>query len=182
ENLKTAQGKFEEAKTAYEAAEKKAGDEAEKKNIEVDESTYAKEQQAMVAAKKDLDKAQASVNSFTIRPGKGLSVARPDLTVTPELMTQQAEVGKRLYNNKYGCNGCHQVGEEGGKVGPALDRAGFRLNPTWVYRWVKYPQAMKPETRMPNLGLSDADAKAVSMYLNTLRAPKPEKPIEKPVS
>jgi hypothetical protein len=38
---------------------------------------------------------------------------------------------------------------------------------------------MKPDTRMPALGLSDADAKAVSMYLKTLRAPKPDKPIEK---
>jgi len=68
----------------------------------------------------------------------------------------------------------------GGKVGPALDRAGFRLNGTWIYRWVRNPQAMKPETRMPALGLSDADARAVTMYLGTLRAPKPDAPIEKP--
>jgi cytochrome c1 len=44
---------------------------------------------------------------------------------------------------------------------------------------VKNPQAMKPETRMPALGLSDADAKAVTMYLGTLRAPKPDAPTEK---
>jgi len=31
---------------------------------------------------------------------------------------------------------------------------------------------MKPETRMPALGLSDNDAKAVTMYLATLRAPR----------
>ena len=100
----------------------------------------------------------------------------------PEQAAQLAEVGKRLYSNKYGCNGCHSLGEEGGKVGPALDRAGFRLNSTWVYRWVKNPQAMKPETRMPALGLSDADAKAVSMYLSTLRAPKAEPPADKQAS
>ena len=28
-------------------------------------------------------------------------------------------------------------------LGPALDRAGFRLNDTWVYRWIRYPQANK---------------------------------------
>jgi cytochrome c1 len=94
-----------------------------------------------------------------------------------------AEVGKRLYLNKYGCNGCHSLAGEGGKVGPALDRAGFRLNGTWIYRWVKNPQSMKPETRMPALGLSDADAKAVTMYLGTLRAPKAdEAPAAKPAS
>jgi cytochrome c553 len=44
---------------------------------------------------------------------------------------------------------------------------------------------MKPETRMPALGLSDADAKAVTMYLATLRAPKAEDaapPTAKPAS
>ena len=72
--------------------------------------------------------------------------------------------------------------DEGGKVGPALDRAGFRLNGTWIYRWVRNPQEMKPETRMPALGLSDVDAKAVTMYVGTLRAPKPDAPIGKPAS
>ncbi len=182
EGLKAAQEKFESSKQMYEAAEKKASEEAEKKSaemkkdVDVDESAYAKEQAAMTQAKKDLDAAQVTLNNFSGRPGKGGNVARPDMTATADQAAQQAELGKRLYQNKYGCNGCHSIGGEGGKVGPALDRAGFRLNATWVYRWLKNPQAMKPETRMPALGLSDADAKAVSMYLSTLRAPKAEEP------
>lgn len=188
EGLKTAQEKFDQAKQAYEAAEKKASDEAERqseatnKDVEVDESAYAKEQAEMAQAKKDLDAAQAAVNNFSTRPGKGLSIPRPDLTVKEDQVAPMIELGKRLYSNKYGCNGCHSVGGEGGKVGPALDRAGFRLNGTWIYRWVKNPQVMKPETRMPALGLSDADAKAVVMYLGTLRAPKGEPPADKPAS
>lgn len=187
--LQASQAKFDQAKQAYDDAEKKASEEAEKKSaalkkdIDVDESVYAKEQAAMVQAKKDLDAAQAALNYFSTRPGKGLNIARPDLTMKPEQAAQLAAVGKRLYANKYGCNGCHSVGGEGGKVGPALDRAGFRLNGTWIYRWVRNPQAMKPETRMPALGVSDADAKAVAMYLNTLRAPKPDDtPVAKPAS
>jgi mono/diheme cytochrome c family protein len=187
--LQAAQAKFDQAKHAYDEAEKKASDEAEKKSealkkdVEVDESAYAKEQAAMVQAKKDLDAAQAALNYFSTRPGKGLNIARPDLTIKPEQAAQLAELGKRLYANKYGCNGCHSVGGEGGKVGPALDRAGFRLNGTWIYRWVRNPQAMKPETRMPALGLTDTEAKAVTMYLNTLRAPKPDDmPVAKPAS
>lgn len=180
EALKAAQEKFDQAKQAYEAAEKKASDEAEQKDLEVDESLYAKEQEEMVQAKKVLDVAQAALTNFTTRPGKGLNIPRPDLTVKPEDTAPMIEVGKKLYSNKYGCNGCHSIGGEGGKVGPALDRAGFRLNDTWIYRWVKNPQAMKPETRMPALGLSDEDAKAVVMYLGTLRAPKSEPPTETP--
>jgi len=188
ETLKTAQEKFDQAKQAYDAAETKASDEADKqselqkKDVDIDESSYAKEQAAMAQAKKELDAAQAGLNNFATRPGKGVSVARPDLTTKPEQVAGLVELGKRLYSNKYGCNGCHTVGEAGGKVGPALDRAGFRLNGTWVYRWVKNPQAMKPETRMPALGLSDADAKAVTMYLGTLRAPKADPPSDKPAS
>jgi len=181
--LQAAQAKFDQAKQAYDEAEKKASEEAEKKNVDVDEAVYAKEQTAMVQAKKDLDAAQGALNYFSTRPGKGLNIARPDLTVKPDQAAHLAEVGKRLYANKYGCNGCHSVGGEGGKVGPALDRAGFRLNGTWIYRWVKNPQALKPETRMPALGLSDVDAKAVTIYLNTLRAPRTdEMPIAKPAS
>ena len=186
--LQTAQGNLDQATKTYEAAEKQASDEAEKKNVDVDDAVYAKEMAAMAQAKKDLDVAQAALNNFTGRPGKGVSVPRPDLTVKPDQVAKLAELGKRLYEDKYGCNGCHAIGDVGGKVGPALDRAGFRLNGTWIYRWVKNPQAMKPETRMPALGLSDADAKAVTAYLGTLRAPskpealptKPEAPTDKP--
>jgi mono/diheme cytochrome c family protein len=186
EALKAAQTKFEQAKQAYEAAEKKASEEAEKKSeelkkdVDVDESAYADEQAAMGQAKKELDAAQVAVNNFSTRPGKGVSVPRPDLQTPSAQVAQLVERGKRLYENKYGCNACHNVGGEGGKIGPALDRAGFRLNATWVYRWLKNPQAMDAHTRMPALGLSDADAKAVTMYVETLRAPQPEKVVEKP--
>jgi mono/diheme cytochrome c family protein len=173
-----AQKKFDQAKQALEAAQKNADDEAEKTGKDVDEAVYAKEQDAFVTAKKELDAAQAALTNFKERP-KFAAVARPDLVAKTDQAVKLAERGRQLYSNKYGCNACHRVGEAGGVVGPALDRAGFRLNGTWVFRWVKYPQAMKPETRMPNLGLSDDDARAVTMYLATLRAPKPDKPIEK---
>ena len=189
EAVTKAKAKDEEAKQAYEAAEKRANEEAEKKSaalkkdVDVDESAYAKEQAAMVQTKKELDAVQAALTYFTTRPGKGVSVARPDLSMKSDQTAALAELGKKLYSNKYGCNGCHSLANEGGKVGPALDRAGFRLNGTWIYRWVKNPQSMKPETRMPALGLSDADAKAVTTYLGTLRAPRAEEaPAAKPAS
>lgn len=173
-----AQQKFDQARQAFEAAQKKAEDEAEKAEKEVDEAAYAKEQEALAAAKKELDTAQAALTNFKERP-KFPAVQRPELAVKPDQAEKLAERGKQLYANKYGCNACHRIGEAGGVVGPALDRAGFRLNSTWVYRWIKYPQAMKPDTRMPNLGLSDDDAKAVTMYLATLRAPKADAPVQK---
>ena len=180
EAVKAAQSKFDQAKQVLEAAKKKAQEAADAKgeDAEVDESSYAKEEEAFDAVEKELKEAQLAFDSFSNRP-KMAAIPRPDLTTKLEETAKLAELGKRLYSNKYGCNACHRVGEAGGIVGPALDRAGFRLNGTWVFRWVKYPQALKPETRMPNLGLSDQDAKAVTMYLATLKAPRPEQPIQK---
>ena len=80
---------------------------------------------------------------------------------------------------KHVCNARRYISQERGNVRPALDGAGYGLNPTWVYRWLRNPQAMKPDTRMPSLGLNDADAKAVALYLKTLRAPKPDQPLGK---
>jgi len=40
-------------------------------------------------------------------------------------------------------------------------------------------QAMKRKTRMPNLGITDDDAQAITMFLKTLRAPKPDQPVQK---
>jgi mono/diheme cytochrome c family protein len=110
-------------------------------------------------------------------PPKMGSVPKPMVTVSPIEEKRLADSGKRLFYNKYGCQGCHQVADKGGEVGPALDRAGFRLNVPWVYRWVRYPQAMKPHTKMPNLGVSEDDAKAIMFYLKTLNAPAPDKPL-----
>jgi mono/diheme cytochrome c family protein len=69
----------------------------------------------------------------------------------------------------YGCVGCHRVRGKGGELGPDLSRAGFMLQPQFIYRWIRNPQSFKPETRMPNLNLSDEDALAVSLYLGTLK-------------
>jgi len=174
DRLQAAQQKFDQAKQTLDVAEKKAAEEAEKKGDEADDSATSKEQEALAAAAKELEMAKTAAANFSTRP-KFAAVPRLDLTVSHDASAKLAEVGKRLYLNKYGCNACHRVADAGGVVGPALDRAGFRLNSAWVYRWIKYPQSMKPETRMPNLGLSDQDAKAIAMYLSTLRAPRPDK-------
>lgn len=84
---------------------------------------------------------------------------------------EQVEYGKKLSRRLYSCFGCHSVGGEGGRIGPALDRAGFISNPDWFYLWIKNPQAFKPHTKMPNLGVTDEHASALVAYLATLRAP-----------
>ena len=76
--------------------------------------------------------------------------------------------GEDLFG-EFGCIGCHKVGKGGGTLGPDLTRVGFMLQPQFIYRWVKNPQSFKPNTRMPNLGLADEEALAVTLYLSTLK-------------
>jgi mono/diheme cytochrome c family protein len=182
--LQAAQPEMETAKAAYDAAMEKFEAEqaayeetltdAQLENYEPKDVTLP-EETAFLAANEKYELAKAELENFTKRPKKA-QVSRPELSLAGEGRVQQAELGKQLYSLKYGCNGCHSLNDEGGLVGPALDRAGFRLNPTWIYRWILYPQAMKKHTRMPNLGISEQDAKALTYYLETLQAPKPENP------
>lgn len=80
------------------------------------------------------------------------------------------ERGEQLAKEKVGCIACHRIGGEGGAVGPFLDRAGVRLQPEYIFRWVKNPQAFLKDTKMPNFGLGDEDALAITLYLGTLKA------------
>jgi cytochrome c oxidase subunit II len=77
------------------------------------------------------------------------------------------------------CVGCHTIrGVSAGVLGPDLTHFGARglfgagLWPVTVDNvtaWVKDPPALKPGSKMPNLHLSDADAKAVAAYLVGLK-------------
>jgi mono/diheme cytochrome c family protein len=98
------------------------------------------------------------------------AAAKPDLSVIngPE-RPKLVEMGKQLYENKYACQGCHRIGDSGGMVGPELSRAGFRLNSEWAYRWIKSPQAILTHTKMPNFGIPNEDAIAITAYLSTLK-------------
>ena len=182
--LQAAQPEMETAKAAFDAATEKSEaaqaayeetlTDAQLENYEPKDVTLP-EEAAFLAANEKYELAKAELENFTKRPKKA-QVSRPDLSLSEKGRAQQAQLGKQLYTTKYGCNGCHSLNDEGGFVGPALDRAGFRLNPTWIYRWILYPQAMKKHTRMPNLGISEQDGKALTYYLGTLQAPKPENP------
>ena len=182
--------KQEAEEAARAAAEEEAEEDDEDMDMEDDEDDledYDEEEEEIVLPEEEayekvaeqFEAAKTALENFTKRPRMS-RISRPDLTMVDEERVALQAKGKNLYYNKYGCNGCHSIGDVGGLVGPALDRAGFRLNDTWVYRWVRYPQGMKKHTRMPNLGLDDGDARAVTSYLETLRAPKPDKPILPP--
>jgi len=66
------------------------------------------------------------------------------------------------------CVACHSVGGRGGGVGPALDGVAGRFDRADLDRWLADPQAVKPGTAMPNLGLSDELRAELVAWLITL--------------
>jgi cytochrome c oxidase assembly factor CtaG/cytochrome c2 len=80
----------------------------------------------------------------------------------------------------YGCGSCHTipgVADANGLVGPPLLWMGRRVYIAGVLRntpdnmilWLRHPQRIVPGNAMPEMGLSEKDARNVAAYLYTLR-------------
>ena len=96
-----------------------------------------------------------------------------------ELTGGDPQRGKAAFR-RHGCGACHAIrGVDGadGRVGPGLDKVAVRAflagdqpnDPQHMIAWVQHPQAQRPGVGMPEMGLSDAEARDVAAYLYTLR-------------
>jgi len=66
------------------------------------------------------------------------------------------------------CIGCHSVGGQGGNVGPVLDGVSGRFDTDYLRKWISDPQAIKPGTAMPTLGLQGQTLDDLVNYLGSL--------------
>ncbi len=83
--------------------------------------------------------------------------------------------GRQLIS-KYGCGTCHTIpGVPGANatVGPALDHFYERTviagmlpnNEANLIRWIQHPQEVEPGTAMPDMGVTEQDARTIAAYL-----------------
>lgn len=77
-----------------------------------------------------------------------------------------AEVGTRPQIFNQLCVACHALGGQGGNVGPALDGVGNRRDATYITRWLRDPLAVKQDSRMPKLPLSEGQIDELTAYLS----------------
>jgi len=79
---------------------------------------------------------------------------------------------------QYGCGSCHSlqnVRTATGNVGPPLDGIALRViiaghlanKPENMERWIRNPQHVSPGTAMPDLGVSEGDARDITAFLYT---------------
>lgn len=67
------------------------------------------------------------------------------------------------------CVACHAVQEQGGKVGPALDGVGSKFDSDYLRKWISDPQAVKPDSKMPKLPLTETEISELVQYLSQLK-------------
>jgi len=83
----------------------------------------------------------------------------------------------RVLLNSLGCKGCHQIQPDPdpnynptiqalrSEQGPNLINLGSKVNEDWLVSWLKNPYSYHEGTKMPNLRLSDQEAKDIATYL-----------------
>jgi cytochrome c2 len=81
----------------------------------------------------------------------------------------------------YGCSACHTipgVAKATGTVGPSLDRMNDQIylagtlpnTPPNLMLWIQNPREIRPQTAMPDLGVSQEDARDMAAYLYVLKS------------
>jgi len=90
--------------------------------------------------------------------------------------------GKELFDS-VGCRACHAITPDEVATplgadkdwGPNLGNVAQKESGRFIYWWIKDPRGYNPNSRMPNLRLSDDEARAVASYLLSLApAPAPD--------
>ena len=104
------------------------------------------------------------------------------LPAAPDVMQPVAADPKRgkAAMGQYACSTCHEIPGVAGAnapVGPPLTEMASRQfiagvlpnTPQNMIRWLRAPQKIDPLTAMPNLGVTERDARDMTAYLYTLK-------------
>jgi len=77
---------------------------------------------------------------------------------------------KSLMFKKQACNACHTDPKKGGGVScPTFDGIGARLNPDWLYSFIKDPQHWDPKIWMATADIAEKDLQLMVNYLSSLK-------------
>lgn len=109
------------------------------------------------------DAAIAGITAYLMKHSSAATLDKPPVA-------GDAANGEKLVKT-LGCTGCHSAtagadpAVNAGDYGPELSSLGTKTSADWVYTWVKDPKRIDPNTRMPNLRLSDQEAADITAYL-----------------
>lgn len=96
-----------------------------------------------------------------------IQIERPALVITEVSLEKPPIDGAALFQAK-GCPACHRhdaLSNTGisTEIGP--DLTGYQPDPDFVRAWLRDPAAIRPDTAMPNLNLSEDEIEALVAFL-----------------
>jgi mono/diheme cytochrome c family protein len=115
-----------------------------------------------------------------LSPQDYLALTAPGITPQePRVEAPDARRGRTALQ-QYACISCHTIpGVTGAdaRVGPPLEGIASRRmlggvlpnSPENLERWIRFPQEVAPLSAMPNLGVTERDARDMVAYLRTLK-------------
>jgi cytochrome c2 len=89
-------------------------------------------------------------------------------TLADKSLPEQISLGKKLYDDK-ACKACHQIGMDGGALGPNLSDVGNRLRPGFVFKHLENSRRFKPDIVEPNYGFTERERVYLTNFLMTLK-------------
>ncbi|HWX55553.1 MAG TPA: c-type cytochrome [Verrucomicrobiae bacterium] len=118
------------------------------------------------------DQQASDIASFLIAQSTPSGSAPPQVSTQAVSATPAAPAGQEgasLYGTTF-CSSCHAIQNAagntvGGDLGPELTRIGSKVNPDWLRRWLKDPQAYDPRTQMPHYRFDEKQIAVLSGFL-----------------
>ncbi|CAE80395.1 nitric oxide reductase, cytochrome c-containing subunit [Bdellovibrio bacteriovorus HD100] len=93
---------------------------------------------------------------------------KPDLAQPVSAAAVQATVAQpQIYGQV--CVACHTMNGTGGNTGPTLDGIGSRRDGEYLTHWLKDPAAVKADSKMPKLPLTDEQIQELVTYLSQIK-------------
>lgn len=110
--------------------------------------------------------AVAAVALFCGMPASALAQAAAARRASHALSAFAVAKAERLLRDRLPCLGCHELGGDGGRIGPSLSNVGARRSRDHIAAMIGDPQRIVPGTMMPKVRMSAATAALIADYLS----------------
>jgi len=110
---------------------------------------------------------EMDLNGFPAKPSLGQIVAGNTGAGNVSSSIVKRTNRPLLFNQM--CIACHTLEGQGGAIGPALDGVGSRRTAEYIHAWLANPAAIKADSKMPKLPLSESDITELTAFLSQLK-------------
>lgn len=114
---------------------------------------------------------QIDLNGFPAKPDL-VKTASPNSVGSTPLTETLVKIENRPQIFNQTCVACHSLQGQGGNVGPALDGEGSRRDSAFLRSWLQDPLAVKSDSKMPKLPLSENEINELVAFLSQLKEGK----------